>query len=260
MSLLVKNLSVRYGRKRVLDALGLDAQPGQITAIVGPNGSGKSTLIKAICGDLPYDGSIRLNGLDISRAEPWRLAALRGVLPQASVLAFPFHVIEVVRIGLQAGSGAEHDGRAETALSRVGLLGDAHRYYQELSGGEQQRVQLARVLAQVWEPVSDQGPRWLMLDEPVSSLDVAHQMQVMDIARGFAVNGGGVLAVMHDLNLTALYADQMVVMSKGAVRAAGAPQDVMTDAVLSEAYGCALRVSTPPAGAIPYTLPHAATS
>ena len=123
MSLIVKDLTVRYGRKRVLDALGLDAQPGQITAIVGPNGSGKSTLIKAVCGDLPYDGSISLNGLDISRAEPWRLAALRGVLPQASVLAFPFHVIEVVRIGLQAGSGAEHDGRAETALARVGLLG-----------------------------------------------------------------------------------------------------------------------------------------
>ncbi|MEO0381805.1 MAG: heme ABC transporter ATP-binding protein [Pseudomonadota bacterium] len=258
MSLIAENLSVRYGRTQVLDGLNLIAQPGQFTAIVGPNGSGKSTLIKAICGDLHYEGTVRLNSIDVAKAKPWALSAVRGVLPQASTLAFPFHAIEVVRIGLSTGSSGAHHGLAEAALARVGLQGYAHRFFQELSGGEQQRVQLARVLAQVWDPVTDQGPCWLMLDEPVSSLDVAHQLQVMKIVLEYARAGGGVLAVMHDLNLTALFADYMVVMAEGAGRARGAPQDVMTDEVLSDAYGCALRVNTRPIGATPFILPHAA--
>ncbi|MEL7132938.1 MAG: heme ABC transporter ATP-binding protein [Pseudomonadota bacterium] len=258
MSVAVHDLSVRYGAKQVLNDVAMRAESGHLTAIVGPNGSGKSTLVKAICGDLPYDGTVTLNGLDIARTKPWTLAAMRGVLPQVSTLAFPFHAIEVVRIGLSAGIGAVQAGRAEAALARVGLAGYANRYYQELSGGEQQRVHLARVLAQVWEPRTETGPRWLILDEPVSSLDIAHQLQVMEIARDFARAGGGVLAVMHDLNLTALFADCMILMAGGAIEAVGAPDEVMTDALLSDAYGCPLRVSTPPRQAAPYILPHAA--
>ncbi|MEL6919536.1 MAG: heme ABC transporter ATP-binding protein [Pseudomonadota bacterium] len=258
MSIVVDALTVRYGTKTAVNSIAMKAQAGELTAIVGPNGSGKSTLVKAICGDLPYGGTVTLNDLNIAQTKPWTLAAMRGVLPQASTLAFPFHAIEVVRIGLSTGSGAGHAGRAEAALARVGLAGYANRYYQELSGGEQQRVQLARVLAQVWEPVTEAGPRWLILDEPVSSLDIAHQLQVMEIARDFAKAGGGVLAVMHDLNLTALFADQMILMAGGTIAAAGPPARVMTDALLSRAYGCALRVNTPPQHTEPYILPHAA--
>lgn len=256
MTLCVRNLSVRYGRKTVIDGLDIDALPGALTAIVGPNGSGKSTLIKAICGDLPYDGTIALNDIDVSRAQPSELAAVRGVLPQASTLAFPFHAIEVVKIGLTSGTEADHEGRANAALARVGLAGYANRFYQELSGGEQQRVQLARVLAQVWAPATATGPNWLILDEPVSSLDIAHQLQVMRIAQNFAHAGGGVVAVMHDLNLTGLFADQVLVMAEGQVLAAGHPVDVMTDEVLSCAYGCDLRVNATPQGMAPFVLPH----
>ncbi|WP_299206138.1 heme ABC transporter ATP-binding protein [uncultured Tateyamaria sp.] len=256
MTLTVRNLAVHYGRKTVIDGLYTDALPGALTAIVGPNGSGKSTLIKAMCGDLPYDGTITLNGIDVFRAQPWELAAVRGVLPQTSTLAFPFHAIEVVKIGLTSGTEADHEGRASAALARVGLAGYANRYYQELSGGEQQRVQLARVLAQVWAPATASGPNWLMLDEPVSSLDIAHQLQVMRIAQNFARVGGGVVAVMHDLNLTGLFADQVLVMAEGQVLAAGRPADVMTDGVLSRAYGCDLRVNTAPQGMAPFVLPH----
>ncbi|WP_147112553.1 heme ABC transporter ATP-binding protein [Tateyamaria sp. syn59] len=258
MTLAVRNITVRYGPKTVIEDLNADAVPGALTAIVGPNGSGKSTLIKAICGDLPYTGQITLNGTDVATAQPWELAGLRGVLPQASTLAFPFHAIEVVRIGLTSGPDAEHHHRAEAALARVGLAGYANRYYQELSGGEQQRVQLARVLAQVWSPGTADGPRWLMLDEPVSSLDIAHQLQVMTIARNFARAGGGVIAVMHDLNLTALFADHVLVMAEGQLLASGHPAEVMTDDVLSRAYGCTLRVNTAPTDTIPYILPHCA--
>ncbi|APX14078.1 heme ABC transporter ATP-binding protein [Tateyamaria omphalii] len=258
MTLAIRNLTVGYGRKTVIQDLDADAVPGALTAIVGPNGSGKSTLIKAISGDLTFDGHITLNGTDVATAQPWHLAGLRGVLPQASTLAFPFHAIEVVRIGLSAGPDADHEHRAEAALARVGLAGYANRYYQELSGGEQQRVQLARVLAQVWSPGTADGPRWLMLDEPVSNLDIAHQLQVMTIARNFARAGGGVVAVMHDLNLTALFADHVLVMAEGQLLAAGHPIDVMTDEVLSHAYGCHLRVNTAPPDAVPYILPHCA--
>ncbi|MEM7711201.1 MAG: iron ABC transporter, partial [Pseudomonadota bacterium] len=142
---------------------------------------------------------------------------------------------------------------ASRALGRVGLAGFEGRFYQELSGGEQARTQLARVLAQVWTPLPDGAHRWLLLDEPVAALDIAHQRVVMGLARDFVRDGGGVVAVMHDLNLTAGFAHRMVLFSEGTVFAAGRPADVMTDATLSRAYACSVRVGvTPPT---PFLLP-----
>jgi iron complex transport system ATP-binding protein len=260
VSLVAENIRVSYGRRDALRGVSLTAQPGDVTAIVGPNGSGKSTLLGAITASLPYRGRVCLNGEDIQTLKPWQLAAQRAVLPQASRLAFPFSVIEVVRLGLQTGTAGDRPEVPMQALARVGLAGYADRTFQELSGGEAQRVMLARVLAQVWAPVEDGQPRWLLLDEPVSSLDIAHQLQVMEIARDFARQGGGVIAVMHDLNLTALFADQVAVLADGACLAFGTPQEVLTDGTLSHAYGCALRVSAPPPRNIPYILPHAASA
>ena len=141
--------------------------------------------------------------------KPWESAALRAVLPQQTALSFPFTVREIVRLGMLDGRSGVLAGEAERlpdrALARVDLDGFAGRFYQELSGGEQQRVQLARVLCQVWAPVLEGAPRYLFLDEPVSSLDIKHQLIIMDIARDFARRGGGVVAILHDLNLTAMY-------------------------------------------------------
>ncbi len=256
MSVVAAGVSARYGQNDVLASLSVTCRAGQLTAIVGPNGSGKSTLVKAMCGDLPFRGTITINGTDIAAATSWHLAGIRAVLPQASTLAFPFTVLEVVRIGLTSGTGGAQSLRAEAALERVGLSYAAHAFYQELSGGEQQRVQLARVLAQIWHPSERGTPRWLLLDEPVSSLDIAHQLEVMQIVRDFAAAGGGVIAVMHDLNLTGLFADAVVVMSNGKILAAGATQDVMQDQVLSQAYGCALRVGVVPDRPALFVLPH----
>jgi iron complex transport system ATP-binding protein len=258
MSLIAEEISVAYGNHQALRSVSLTARPGEVTAIVGPNGSGKSSLLGAITGTLPYQGRVSLNGRDVAGLKPWELAAQRAVLPQASRLAFPFSVIEVVRLGLQAGTSGDQPQVPMQALARVGLAHHAERTFQDLSGGEAQRVMLARVLAQVWAPVERGQPRWLLLDEPVSSLDIAHQLQVMEIARDFARAGGGVLAVMHDLNLTALYADRVAILSQGEKLAFGPPAAVLTDATLSRAYGCALRVSAPPPSDIPYVLPHAA--
>ena len=260
MSLVADEIHVSYGAQQALRGVSLTAHAGHVTAIVGPNGSGKSTLLGAITASLPYDGTVRLNGQDIRSFRPWQLAAQRAVLPQSSRLAFPFTVLEVVQLGLQAGTAGDRPNVPMQALARVGLASYANRTFQELSGGEAQRVMMARVLAQVWAPVEDGQPRWLLLDEPVSSLDIAHQLQVMEIARDFARAGGGVIAVMHDLNLTALFADRVAVLAEGQRLAFGTPQEVLTDGTLSRAYGCALRVSAPPPSGIPYILPHAASA
>lgn len=256
MSLIAQDLTVSLGRDRILHGLSFQARPGAFTAIVGPNGSGKTTLLRALTGELRYAGRICLGGIDLARMSVEDLARRRAVLPQAAALSFPYTVAEVVRIGLEA-RGERAEALVPVALAAVGLPGVASRLYQQLSGGEQQRVQLARVLAQVWQPVDAQGARWLMLDEPVSSLDIAHQLTVMRLAADYSRRGGGVVAVMHDLNLTAMFAQHVVLMAKGQVLAQGRPEAVLTDAGLSQAYGCAIRVNTAPQQGI-WVLPHAA--
>lgn len=259
MSLDAVDITVKLGRTPILHGIGFCAKAGEVTAIVGPNGSGKTTLLRAITGDLTFGGTVRLNGKNTSRMRPWELSAIRAVLPQTAVLAFPFTVAEVVRLGVQAGVCDRDSDAPMAALSQVRLARYADRFYHELSGGEQQRVQLARVLAQVWRPVVKGAPRWLLLDEPVASLDIANQLEVMEIARSYASAGGGVVAVMHDLNLTAMFADHVAILSGGQCLAAGRPKQVMTDSILSQAYGCALRVNTPPPHSATYVLPHAAS-
>ncbi|SIO55994.1 iron complex transport system ATP-binding protein [Rhodovulum sp. ES.010] len=251
------HIHVRLGRRAILHGVDFRARPGELTAIVGPNGSGKTTLLRALTGDLSRGGRVRLNGQDLATLRPWVLAGLRAVLPQATPLAFPFTAAEVVRLGLMGGTEAAETDLVPKALARVGLAGFEGRYYQELSGGEQQRVQLARALAQVWHPTPHGQPRWLFLDEPVSSLDIGHQLQVMQVARDYADQGGGVVAVMHDLNLTAMFADRVTLLAEGRVLGRGAPAEVLCDDLLSRAYRCPIRVNTPPAGGT-FLLPHAA--
>ncbi len=253
--LIARALRVALGRRTVLDGIDLDAPPGAVTAIAGPNGSGKTTLLRVLTGELPSAGEIWLNGRAVARLRPWELAACRAVLPQATPLAFPFTVAEVVGLGHTAGTAAGDHAVAAAALAAVGLRGHAGRLYQELSGGEQQRVQLARVLAQVWEPSGPGGPRWLFLDEPVAGLDIAHQLQVMELARDYARRGGGVVAVMHDLNLTAAFADRVLLLDAGRIAAAGPPARALDGAVLSRVYRCRVRVGALPQGGVPFVLP-----
>lgn len=247
--LAITNLTVRLGRHTILQNLGLEAQAGEVTVVLGPNGSGKTTLLRAATGDARYDGSVTLNGHEIRGTESWRLAAMRGVLEQATEVAFAFTLAEVVRMGLQSGTAADRAEIVDLALAEVGLDGLAQRPLHELSGGQRQRAHLARVRAQIWEARSAGQPRWLFLDEPVASLDIAQQLAVMEIMRRFAAAGGGVVAVMHDLNLSAMVADRMVIMASGRIVAAGPTAEVFDSTALSRAYGCRLRVNrAPPKG------------
>lgn len=252
--LTVTDLSVTLGKRPLLQGISLSAQPGSVTVIVGPNGAGKTTLLRAMTGDLPYQGSVRLNGNEVRDTDPALLARHRAVLTQFTQLAFPFTVLEVVRLGLQA----RNDSLSLQALAEVGLSGLEGREMTALSGGEQARVHLARVLAQVWHPVGPDAARWLFLDEPVATLDIGHQLSVMRLARRYADAGGGVVAVMHDLNLSAMFADRMVLVHAGAILAQGHPGEVMTDEFLSCAYGCPVRVGRAPLTG-PWVVPQASS-
>jgi iron complex transport system ATP-binding protein len=242
-----EKLSLGHGSRTILCDLEFEAKPGAITVIAGPNGAGKTTLLRALTGEArPLAGQVSLNGQDVATQKPNRLALQRAVLPQAPQMAFAFRADQVVSMGQEAGLAAGRQGIVSAALARVGLTALAHRPLTTLSGGEQLRVHLARALAQVWEPVGPTGPCWLLLDEPVASLDIGHQLMVMNMARAFADAGGGVIAVLHDLNLTAMYAAHVCLLGKSGPIAAGTPAQVLTDDHLQNAYDCSIHVNTLP--------------
>ncbi len=262
---IAEDISLWAGRKAILSDVSAELAPGELSVIIGPNGAGKSTLLKCLSGELqPSSGRVRVFGRDVRGAAPEWMAARRAVLPQAAALSFPFTVYEIVSLGLSAGvSGVSREQERELpllALKAVDMEGYGERLVQNLSGGEQQRVHLARVLCQIWTPVLDGSPRFLFLDEPTASLDIHHQMMVLDLARSYARQGGGVLAIVHDLNLAALYADQIIVMNKGAVAARGNAHETITNAVLEEVFKLPGRVGEIPRGNAPFVLPQAFAS
>lgn len=250
------DVSVRLGRRRVLQDVSLTVRAGEVLAICGANGAGKSTLLKAVLGEVPATGTVRLNGVDALRAGPAQLASLRAVLPQESEVAFGFTLGEIVGMGREAGDFATRPEVDSLALTGVGLKGREADDIRSLSGGERQRGHLARALAQVWEPVGPRGPRWLMLDEPVASLDLGHQLQMMRLARSYANAGGGVVAIMHDLNLSSMFADRMAFLIGGRLVASGSPSDVMQEYLLEAAYGCRIALNYAPRSG-PWLLPQA---
>ncbi|WP_455474482.1 heme ABC transporter ATP-binding protein [Bartonella sp. B30(2025)] len=258
------NICVQRGKKQILHHINLQAKSGNLTIIIGPNGSGKSTFVKALSGELPYKGKITLNGYDVVQTKAPEMAKMRAVLPQSTTLAFPFLVREVVELGLSVNkftiAKTELRHLPQKALRRVGLADYSDRYYHQLSGGEQARVQLARVLCQIWDPVYHGIPRWMILDEPIANLDIQHQLVVMDIAKSFVRSGGGVLAVLHDLNLAAYYADKIILLKQGEIYCEGNASTVLTTQNLRSAYHCSLTVSELPKEDIPFILPQTAAS
>ncbi|MCX8999589.1 heme ABC transporter ATP-binding protein [Rhizobiaceae bacterium BDR2-2] len=246
------------GGRRLVDDVSLDLTPGAMTVVIGPNGAGKSTLLKLMTGELaPDQGSVTVDGRDVAALSARELAERRAVLPQSLALSFPFTALEIVRMGAIAYGSLTPERDARAALARVGLGGFEGRSYQALSGGEQQRVQFARVLAQVPRAVENGRPKALFLDEPTSSLDIGHQIAVLEIARDFSRDGGAVLAILHDLNLAAEFADRLLVLHRGRVVASGAPADTLSDRTVSDVYGISGAVGRVPPPHIPFVLPQA---
>ena len=237
-------------------------EPGETVALIGPNGAGKSTLLHVLSGAVVADaGDVRLDQAALSYWSPAALARRRAVLPQAPVLGFPLSAGEVVALGCSPWAGtrdAAHDRHiVAEALAECDVTHLAERPYTRLSGGERQRVQLARVLAQVWPSPTerDNGARYLLLDEPTNNLDLAHQLRIAATARRFARRGHGVLAVLHDPNLAAQYADRIVVLVAGRVLTEGAPETIVTEETMSAAFGVRTVCREHPVTGRPYMLP-----
>lgn len=234
------NIAVSYGAKHILKDVSLEVNPGEVVALLGANGAGKSTLLKAMCGDVRIGaGEITLDGRELKGWSYAELARKRAVLSQNSTLTFPFTSLEVALLGrnphiLERESKRDLEIVVE-ALKSVEAWHLADQSFPTLSGGEQQRVHLARVLTQIWE-VKYNAARYLLLDEPTSSLDLAHQHLILRVARRFSRENTGVLVVLHDLNLAAHYADKIYLLKNGEVYKSGTPADTLTVANIKEVF------------------------
>lgn len=227
----VRDLSLVVGGRRVLDGVDLRVEPGELVVLGGPNGAGKSTLLKIISGDIaPTAGTVSIAGKPLADHGAISLAKRRAVLAQETRMAFPFEAREVVALGRSPhGEGGDSPRIVDLAMVETGTAAFRERLITTLSGGESQRVHLARVLAQIWDGPE---PRILLLDEPTSSLDLGHQHAMLRHAREMADEGCAVLCVLHDLNLAAQYAHRLVLLGQGRVVAAGSATEVLTPTLL----------------------------
>ncbi|UTF60096.1 heme ABC transporter ATP-binding protein [Gilvimarinus sp. DA14] len=248
MSLLeVQQLRVSADDKLLLRDVDVSLSAGQVAAVIGPNGAGKTTLLKGICNDIPASGQVVFAGQPLLQWAAAERARKMAVLSQQNSLAFAFTGAEVVSLARGPHStGASIDSQiCIEAMAAMDVLHLSARLYPTLSGGEQQRLQLARVLAQIWR-AEDAGERLLLLDEPVTSLDIGHQHQLMRAVREFAASGVAVLMTVHDITLAAAHCDHMLVLHEGKCVASGTPEQVVTEALLAEVFATDVRVIAHP--------------
>ncbi|MCG6958011.1 MAG: ABC transporter ATP-binding protein [Gemmatimonadetes bacterium] len=251
-----RDLAVRYAGSgaAALDGVSMEVPDGCLYAVLGPNGSGKSTLLKALLGVVPVQaGHAAVDGRDAREWTRRELARAVGVVPQGEVISFPLTVHELVGMGRYPylgplGGESEVDRSAVArALELCDVADLASRDVTTLSGGELQRVRIARALAQ--------EPRALILDEPTTSLDIRHEMAILELLRTSADSGMTVMVVTHGLDMAARFADRMLLLSRGRVAAEGAPEGVLRAEVLEEVYRWPIAVATDPSTGMPRVTP-----
>ena len=245
MILEAREITVRYGRatSAALERVSCAVAPGRLVAVAGPNGSGKTTLVRALTGLTPVEaGEVLVEGRPLERWPRGELARVLGVVPQREEIAFPLLVEETVLLGRYARLGplaapSRADRLAvQAALERCDVAGLARRPVDSLSGGEWQRVRLARALAQ--------EPRALVLDEPTASLDVRHEMELLELVRRLVDGGMAGLIITHQLNLAARFADRMLLLDRGRMAAEGTPVEVLTRETLARVFEWPVAVTT----------------
>lgn len=235
--LIASAVTLTRDTRRILDSVSLEVKPGSVLAVIGPNGAGKSSLISVLSGLWRTDrGKVHLEGRAIGHYKPSERARLCAVMRQDNARPAGMTVFEAVELGrLSRGAGDEARSLAWEWLRKMDLADLATRDCARLSGGEWQRVAFARTVVQIAAP---ERRGVLLLDEPVSSLDPSHQHQLLGETRRLAGEGHAVLVILHDLNLTAQYADEVALLAAGRVRACGPAAEMMQPDALSEIYGC----------------------
>ena len=234
-SVSVNHLSVELNHRTILNDMSFELNKGEFTALLGPNGTGKSTLLKAMTGELAAHGDIKLFNRP---RQYWRsedLARHLGVLPQSSTLSFNFTSREVVSLGGIGLNIPNHQLEQVVAnnMEKADVLHLADRSYPTLSGGEKQRVHFARVLTQL-EQSGDN--KVILLDEPTSALDLRHQHSTLALAKALAKQGATVVAVLHDLNLAAQYADRLMILNQGKIIRDATPKDALKSDIIEQVY------------------------
>jgi iron complex transport system ATP-binding protein len=241
LKLTINKLAFKYGGNPVLKDITIEVGLGELLCIVGPNGSGKSTLLKCINRILKtQQNTVLIDGKDAGKINLKELSKMMGYVPQSSMSTFPFTVFDVVLMGRKPyihWSLSERDSEiVAEMLDYLGISELAMRHYNELSGGEQQKVIIARALTQ--------QPQILLLDEPTSSLDIKHQLEILCILRSLAqTKHCSVIMAMHDLNLAGRFSDRMLMLKQGCIYAVGTPEDVLTEENIDSVYGIKAQIS-----------------
>ncbi|MGE9781324.1 ABC transporter ATP-binding protein [Janibacter sp. G368] len=250
-----RQITVGYGGEPVIRGLDLDIARGDFTVVVGPNGCGKSTLLKALCRvNQPTDGWVELGGEDLHRMRGRAVAQRVSLLPQSAIAPEGITVGELVTRGrhphhsLLRQWSPDDDRAIAAALERTHLTDLADTPVATLSGGQRQRAWVAMVLAQDTEVI--------LLDEPTTFLDIAHQYELLELFAGLNREGRTIVAVLHDLNQAARFASRLVVMHEGRIRGDGPPAQVLTSELVEEVFGLACDVVDDPQSGTPMVVPH----
>lgn len=256
--LVASQVSGGYDRAAVLHAVDVSIPPGAVTAIIGPNACGKSTLLRVLARLLkPSAGTVHLDGVDLREYSVTHFARQLGLLPQSPIAPEGITVSELVARGRHPHQGilAQWSRADEAAVAQAmrdtGVQELADRHLDELSGGQRQRVWIAMTLAQS-TPI-------LLLDEPTTYLDIAHQLEVLELVTRLKADGRTVVAVLHDVNQAAAHADHLIAMRDGVIVAEGAPRALMTEDTVERVYGLRSRVIHDPDTGAPIVLPRART-
>jgi iron complex transport system ATP-binding protein len=253
-----ENIYYSIGKKLILNGISTQFNAGEFNMILGPNGSGKSTFLKIFSGEInKYEGNVFYGQEKISTLKKEELAKHRAVMSQQPELSFPLMVEEVVMMGryphFNFSPNKKDEKICNAVMERMNLLSFKERNYLTLSGGEKQRVQYARVLAQIWENPTE-GYRYLFLDEPLTSLDINYQQEFLQLAREFTNAYTVLIAVMHDINLAIQYADRLLFLKDGQLVQEGKPKEILTKELIKHVFNVDVAIIDNPLSNNPFVI------